>query len=179
MEANVEVYDAVKTRLTVRQHKSDPVPDDVVMKLLKAAQWAPSSRNLQPWHFIVVRDRDTLREIGSVASSGSFIADAPMAIAIAMERDADRPELDAGRTLQQIELVAWEEGLGTCFVGLRVEEQNRKVKDILGIPNDLELITILPFGFRPNNMRGGRRRDRKALGEMAHDGKFGQPYPEE
>ena len=175
----MEVYDAVRTRLTVRQYKSDPVPDDVVMKLLKAAQWAPSSRNLQPWLFIVVRDRDTLREIGSVASSGSFIADAPMAIAIAMEHDADRPELDAGRTLQQIELVAWEEGLGTCFVGLRVEEQNRKVKDILGIPNDLELITILPFRFRPNNMRGGRRRDRKALGEMAHDGTFGQPYPEE
>jgi len=61
----VEVYDAVKTRLTVRQYKSDPVPDDVVMKLLKAAQWAPSSRNLQPWHFIVIRDRDTLREIGA------------------------------------------------------------------------------------------------------------------
>jgi nitroreductase len=154
------------------------VPDDVVMKLLRAGQWAPSSRNLQPWHFIVIKDRDTLREIGSIASSGQFISDAPMAIAIAMEGDADRPELDAGRTLQQIELVAWEEGLGTCFIGLRVEEQNQKVKEILGIPENVELITLLPFGYRPDNMKGGRRRDRKSLGDMAHDGKFGQAYQE-
>ncbi|MCH8309007.1 MAG: nitroreductase family protein [Chloroflexi bacterium] len=174
----MEVYDAVRTRLTVRQYKPDPVPDEVVMKLLRAGQWAPSSRNLQPWHFIVIRDRDTLREIGSIATSGQFISDAPMAIAIAMEGDADRPELDAGRTLQQIELVAWEEGLGTCFIGLKVEEQNRKVKDILGIPDDLVLVTVLPFGYRPDGLRGGRRRARKALSEMAHDGKFGRPYPE-
>jgi len=174
----MEVYDAVRTRLTVRQYKPDPVPDDVVMKLLRAGQWAPSSRNLQPWHFIVIKDRNTLREIGSIASSGQFISDAPMAIAIAMEGDADRPELDAGRTLQQIELVAWEEGLGTCFIGLRVEEQNQKVKEILGIPENIELITLLPFGYRPDNMKGGRRRDRKSLGDMAHDGKFGKAYSE-
>jgi nitroreductase len=174
----MEVYDAVRTRLTVRQYKPDPVPDDVVMKLLRAGQWAPSSRNLQPWHFIVIKDRNTLREIGSIASSGQFISDAPMAIAIAMEGDADRPELDAGRTLQQIELVAWEEGLGTCFIGLRVEEQNQKVKEILGIPENIELITLLPFGYRPDNMKGGRRRDRKSLGDLAHDGKFGKAYSE-
>ena len=63
----MEVYDAVRTRLTVRQYKSDPVPDDVVMKLLKAAQWAPSSRNLQPWHFIVISDPAIKRQIREAA----------------------------------------------------------------------------------------------------------------
>lgn len=174
----MEVFDAIRTRLTIRQYKPDPVPEEVVAKLLRAGQWAPSSRNLQPWHFIVIRDTDTLREIGAIATSGRFVADAPVAIAIAMETDADRPELDAGRALQQIELVAWEEGLGTCFVGLRVEEQNRRVKEILGIPEGLELITILPFGYRPDGLRGGRRRNRKALSQVAHDGRFGQAYPE-
>ena len=55
----MSVYDVVRSRLTVREFTDDPVPDEVVEKLLTAAQWAPSSRNLQPWHFIVVRDKDT------------------------------------------------------------------------------------------------------------------------
>ncbi|MDP6072287.1 MAG: nitroreductase family protein [SAR202 cluster bacterium] len=172
----MEVYEAIQTRLTVRQFKPDAVPDDVVMKLLRAGQWAPSSRNLQPWHFIVVRDRDMLKQIGAVATSGSFVADAPMAIAIAMD-NADRAELDAGRALQQMELVAWDEGLGTCFVGLRVEEQNRKVKELLGIPEGMELITILPFGYRDEKLRRTRR-PREALSGIAHDERFGQANPE-
>ena len=143
----MDVYEAVRTRLTVREFKPDPVPDEVVEKLLRAVQWAPSSRNRQPWRLVVVRDKDTLRKIGSIASSGRFVADAPMAIAVAME-NADRPDLDTGRAVQQMELVAWEEGLGTCFVGLRLAEQNRQVKQLLAIPDSFDLVTVLPFGYR-------------------------------
>ena len=172
----MSVYEVVRSRLTVREFTDEPVPDEVVEKLLRAAQWAPSSRNLQPWHFVVVRDRDTLRAIGGIASSGRFVADAPMAIVIAMD-NADRPDLDTGRALQQMELVGWEEGLGTCFVGLRVAEQNRRVKELLGIPDNLELVTVLPFGYRLNDSRGNMgRKNRKSLTEIAHSEKFGQPY---
>ena len=132
----MDVYEAVRSRLTVREFKPDPVPDEVVQKMLRAVQWAPSSRNRQPWHLVVVRDRETLGKIGSIASSGRFVADAQVAIAVAME-NADRPDLDTGRAIQQMELVAWEEGLGTCFVGLRVAEQNRQIKELLGIPERL------------------------------------------
>ena len=172
----MSVYDIVRSRLTVREFTEDPVPDEVVEKLLRAAQWAPSSRNLQPWHFVVIRDGDTLRKIADIASSGRFIADAPMAIAIAMD-NADRPDLDTGRALQQMELVGWEEGLGTCFVGLRVAAQNRRVKELLGIPDDMELVTVLPFGYRADNRRGNMgRKNRKSLSDIAHSEKFGQPY---
>ena len=170
----MEVYDCIRSRLTVRRFKPDPVPDEVVNKILRAAQWAPSSRNLQPWHFIVVRDRETLTTIGRIATSGSFIADSPLAIAIAMD-DADRPELDAGRVLQQMELVAWSEGLGTCFVGLPVAEQNRQIKDLLGIPVRMELITVLPFGYRAETLKGTSKR-RKALSEIAHSERFGSQF---
>ena len=129
----MEVYECVRSRVTVRSIKPDPVPDAVVRKLLRAGRWAPSSRNRQPWHFIVVSDAQMLKRLGEIATSGRFIADAPLAIAIVVD-DADRPELDAGRALQQMELVAWDEGLGTCFVGLRVEEQNWQIKELLGMP---------------------------------------------
>ena len=64
----MDVFEAVKTRLTVRVFKPDPVPEEVVEKILLAAQWSPSSRNLQPWHFIVIRDRGTLEAIGKIAT---------------------------------------------------------------------------------------------------------------
>lgn len=172
----MDVHEAVRTRLTVRQFKPDPVPDEVVHKILEAARLAPSSQNLQPWHFIVIRNRETLQRLGQIASSGRFVSDAPMAIAIAMD-NADRPDLDAGRSLQQMELVAWEEGLGTCFVGLRVAEQNQQVKELLGIPDNLVLITLLPFGYRLDNVTGTRGvRSRKALSEIAHNERFGISY---
>ena len=170
----MEVYECVRTRRTIRRFKPDPVPEATITRVLRAARWAPSSRNQQPWHFIVVRDRDILRSIGEIATSGQFVGDAPVAIAIVMD-GADRADLDAGRALQQMELVAWAEGLGTCFVGLRVEEQNKKVKELLNIPARMELITLLPFGYRPDGSdRHGKRR--KPLSEIAHSETFGHPY---
>lgn len=172
----MDVYDAVRTRLTVRTFKPDPVPDEVVEKILEAARVAPSSRNRQPWRLVVIRDRSMLREIGAIATSGRFVADAPMAVAVAMD-SADRPDLDAGRMLQQMELVAWAEGLGTCFVGLPVEEQSSSIKQLLRIPSEYELITVLPFGYRTDDIgSSGSRKSRKSMSEIAHREKFGQPY---
>ncbi len=168
----MSVYENVRERMTVREFKPDPVPEPVVRKLLQAGRWAPSSRNRQPWRFVVIRDRRVLGRLGEIATSGRFLADAPLGIAILME-GADSPELDAGRALQQMELVAWEEGLGTCFVGLPTAEQQRDVKDLLGIPDSTHLITVLPFGYRARTPRGKRRRP---LSEIAHNGKYGVPY---
>ena len=150
----MSVYENVRERMTVREFKPDPVPEPVVKKLLQAGRWAPSSRNRQPWRFVVIRDREVLGRVwASIATSGRFLADAPLAIAILME-GADSPELDAGRALQQMELVAWEEGLGTCFVGLPTAEQQRGVKELLGIPDGVHLITVLPFGYRARTPQG-------------------------
>ena len=170
----MDVFEAVRTRLTVREFKPDPVPDDVVQKMLKAVQWAPSSRNRQPWRLVVVRDKDMLRKIGSIASSGRFVADAPMAIAVAME-NADRPDLDTGRAVQQMELVAWEEGLGTCFVGLRLAEQNRQIKELLGIPESFDLVTVLPFGYRLVESQGRQgMKNRKSMDDIVHWEQYGE-----
>ena len=170
----MDVHECLDTRLTIREFKADRVPLAVTTKILHAAQWSPSSRNRQPWQFIVVTDSEVLKNIGSVATSGSFIADAPMAIAVFM-RGAERPDLDAGRAIQQMELMAWSLGLGTCFVGFRDQAQASQVKDMLGAPADFELITVLPFGYRLDSVRG-RNRKRKPLSAIAHMGRYGYPY---
>ena len=112
----MDIYECLRTRRTVREFKPDPVSDESLGKLLSAARWSPSSRNQQPWRFIVIRDRDeTLVKLGETAGSGGFLARAPIAIAIVME-NADQPQMDAGRVLQQMfcKLVAWSEGMPGC-----------------------------------------------------------------
>ena len=176
LEVEMEVWDALRTRLTVRRFKPEPVPDEIVAQLLQVGLWSPSSRNLQPWHFVVIKNRETLQKIGRITIYGPFLGDAPMAIAIGMDkRIADRPELDSGRVLQQMEIFAWSEGMGTCFVAFHEPDQNRAAKELLGMPDHIELITIMPFGFRPDHIKGTRRR-RKALSEVAHAEWFGEPY---
>ena len=170
----MEVYECIRNRRTVREYKPEPIPESVVMRILQAGRWAPSSSNSQSWHFIVISDRDTLTALGNIASQGRFIGQAPLAIAIVMD-NAARPQLDAGRALQQMELIAWSEGLGTCFVGLRAEEQQVALKELLAIPSEMELITILPFGYREEGFTG-RGVARKSMSEIAHSEKFGQSY---
>ncbi len=169
----MEVYNCIRTRISVRNFKPDAVPSSVVTKMLRAARWAPSARNRQPWHFIVVKDREMLAEIGNTASSGSFIGNAPLAVAVAME-NANRPELDAGRALQQMELAAWSEGVGGCFAGVRGDE-NKKVKELLGIPEDIELIAVIAFGY-PTDEALGQGKRRKPLSQIAHNERFGQAF---
>ena len=169
----MEVYQCIRTRLTVRIFRPDPVPDRVITKMLRAARWAPSARNRQPWHFVVIRNQEMLTEIGKIASSGSFIAGAPLAIGVIMD-NANRPELDAGRAIQQMELAGWSEGVGGCFAGIRGEE-NQKVKGLLEIPNEMELVTVIAFGYpTPEAQAKGKRR--KPLSEIAHSERFGQSY---
>ena len=170
----MNVYDCMRTRRTVRDFKPDPIPEDVLHKILQVARWSPTSSNAQPWHFVVVDDAGILKQLGTIATQGSFIGDAPLAIAIVMEA-AFRPGLDAGRAIQQMELLAWSEGLGTCFVGFRDPSQAVQVKELLGIPEDFELVTVLPFGYRIDRPKG-QGVPRKPMSEIAHRGRFGQPY---
>ena len=73
--------------------------------------------------------------------------------------------------------MGWSEGLGTCFVGVRQAEQQKAVKELLGIPEDMELITLMPYGYRVPGARG-RGIPRKPMAEIAHRDRFGQPFQE-
>ena len=83
----MEVFDAVRTVLAIRRyHETPPVPPDLVYRIVEAGRLTGSSMNLQPWHFIVVQDRDMLRRLGALARTGPYIAQAPLAIVVAIER---------------------------------------------------------------------------------------------
>ena len=167
----MDVYRSIRTRVAVRSFTPDPIPEPAIKKILRAGQWAPSRRNTQPWHFIVIRDRQTLAQLASMTSGGPYIADAPLAIAIVME-NARMSQFDAGRLIENMLLVAWSEGIGTCFVG---GFDHDKVKELLDIPQDMDFITVMPYGYPTEAAKSGGKR-RKPLSEITHVERFWEKW---
>ena len=166
------VYEAIRSRVAVKEFKPDPVPEAVIRKVLLAARWAPSQRNRQPWRFIVIQDREMLRQIGALASSGGYIAQAPLAIAVVLEAGARMGQFDAARAIENMLLAAWAEGVGTSYVG---QMDRDRIKELLEIPAEMELVTVMPYGY-PTPGAAAVEKKRKSLGEIAHRERFGQPY---
>jgi nitroreductase len=167
----VEVFEAVRTVLAVRAYQDKSVPLVIIRRIVEAGRLTGSSMNQQPWHFIVVENRDTLRRLGELARTGPYIAQATLAIVVAIEKTRFAVS-DASRAIQSVILTAWSEGVGSNWVGfLGLSEVN----PLLGIPDELEVLAILAFGY-PTQDIGQGKKERKPLSEVAHLGRFGQPF---
>ncbi len=167
----MQAFDAVRTVLAVRNYQDKPVPPDVVRRIVEAGRLTASSRNGQPWHFIVVENRDTLRQLGALARTGPYIAQAPLAIVVAIAK-TEFAVSDASRAIQSMVLTAWSEGVGSNWVGFL---GLTGVNSLLGIPDDLDVLAILPFGYPAQASHQGKKQ-RKLLSEVAHRERFAQPF---
>ncbi len=167
----MDVFEAVRTLLAVRSYQDRPVPEEVVRRIVEAGRLTASSMNLQPWHFIVVQDRETLRQLGALVQTGPYIAQAALAIVVAIERTRFAVS-DASRAAQSMMLTAWGDGVGSNWAGFGGLDA---VKPLLGIPDELDVLAVLPFGY-PAQAVGKGRKQRKPLGQVAHRERYGQPF---
>jgi len=158
----------IRTRREIRDYLDKPIPQECVDQILQAGRLAPSSKNSQPWHFIVIRDKGTLQRISDLTPTGKHIVQAPLAIAILMD-GAKLPEIDGARATQNMVLAAWSMGIGSCWVTNFYEDG---VKDLLGVPQRMKLVTVMPFGY-PTEPKTTRKKIRKPLNEIVHYEKFG------
>ena len=167
-----------KVRQT-RQYRLDPVPNDVLAELLEIARWTGSSRNTQPWHFIVVTDREQLRQISEIRPPIRWVADAPLAIAIVLDGANHTTEAyDEGRVTERLLIGARLLGLGGGTAWFGDEAQQQRGKSILGIPPDRAARSVVVLGYpttsrdpRPGAVEGGRR----PLEEIVSYGRWGEP----
>jgi nitroreductase len=167
----MEVFEAVRTVLAVRKYIKKSIPEESILKILEAGRLTGSARNRQPWHFILVQKRETLQELSRLTRSGPFIADAELAIAVAIEK-TDFAVSDASRAIQSMILTAWSEGIVSNWAGFLGQRDSQK---LLGIPGHLDLLAILAFGYPTfSNFYG--KKNRKSLAEIAHSERFGNPY---
>jgi nitroreductase len=167
----MDVFDAIRTLLAVRAYQDESIPEDLVRRIVEAGRLTGSGMNRQPWHFIVVRERETLRRLGALATSGSYVAQAPLAVVVATDKTRFAVS-DASRAIQSMLLTAWADGVGSNWVGFGGLD---KVKDLLDIPAGLEVLAILPFGY-PARPVGRGKKQRKPLREVAHLERYGRPF---
>jgi nitroreductase len=167
----MEVFEAIRTVLAVREYQDKPIPPDVVRRIVEAGRLTGSSQNRQPWHFIVVDERATLQELGRLARTGPYISQAPLAIVVAINKT--RPAVsDGSRAIQSMILAAWAEGVGSNWVGFVGLDE---IKPLLGIPDEWDILAILPFGY-PVRAVGQGKKKRKPLAEVAHHNQVGRSF---
>jgi nitroreductase len=141
----MELLEAIRTRRAIRRFKQEPVPPELIEKMLEAARWAPSSANSQPWEFIVVTDPQTKKRMSRAFVIGSFLNEAPLAIAVVVDRLRTACPLQDGTTAAYaIWLEAHDLGLGACWVNPNIPFA---LKKILGLPFNKKLITVLAIGY--------------------------------
>jgi nitroreductase len=172
------VPELIRTVRQARQYAPDPVPDAVVGKLLEVARWTGSSRNSQPWHFIVITDREQLRRISQLRPRINWVADAPLGIAIVLDGANPAGEAyDDGRVTERLLIAARSLGLGGGVARHSDANSQAEVKRILGIPAERTAGSLVIIGYptsikdpRPNAAAAGR----KALTEIASYNRWGQ-----
>jgi nitroreductase len=164
----------ITSRFSVRTFNNDKVDKSIILEILEAAHMAPSAVNYQPWHFIVISEKEDLNSLHEVYHREWF-KEAPVCIVVCADHSLswkrksdgkDFGDVDAAIAIDHLVLKATDLGLGTCWVcNFNVELTRQK----LDIPDHIEPIAIIPIGYTTSRAPGKLRKD---LSEMIHWGKF-------
>ena len=146
----MDVLSAIQGRRSIRKYSSKAVEEEKLLKVLEAARLSPSARNQQEWKFIVVKDQAT-REKLTEAIGQPFVGEAPIILVCCgtnpesiMKCVPPRYTVDLSIATAYMILEAYEQGLGTCWLGSFDEN---KVKEVLGIPEKIRVVSITPLGY--------------------------------
>jgi nitroreductase len=173
----MEVFKAIKGRRSIRAFKEQNVSEETIKKLIESATWAPSAGNIQPWEFIIVKERETKKGLSEAALNQEFLEEAPVLIIVcaneikSSQRYGTRGTTlyciqDTAAAIQNIHLTAFSLGLGTCWVGAFDENQAR---EILHVPKGIRPVAMIPVGY-PNEKP--KLRERQPLSEIVHSETF-------
>ena len=159
-----QVAKEIRNVRQARLYSDRAVPDDVLHELLEIARWTGSSRNTQPWHFVVVADKELLRTISQLRTPINWLAAAPLGIAIVLDGAGVSEAYDEGRVTERILIAAHSLGYGAGVAWFGDDAQQAEAKRILGVPAERTARSIVMIGRpisakdpRPTARPGGRK----------------------
>ena len=163
----MDVLSAIQGRRSIRQYSSQPIEDIKLNKVLEAARLSPSANNRQSCKFVIVKDNETRANLAEAAGGQLFVGQAPV-ILVACGTDPDsimmcgqhQYTVDLSIATAYMILEAYEQGLGTCWLGSFDE---KRVKEILGIPEGIRVVAMSPLGYPTDSPA---ERPRKNLDEI-------------
>jgi len=147
----MNVYEAIRTRKSVRDFKDQPIEKEKLERILKAVRLAPSARNSQEWRFVIVQEKALRKKLAEAAYDQSFVGEGGAVVICCGESGGrimrcgqDPVPIDVAIAIDHLTLAAVEEGLGTCWIGSFYPE---KVRELCGIPEDIVIVELLALGY--------------------------------
>jgi nitroreductase len=147
-----DAFLVIASRRETRAYRPDPLPDEVVRRILEAGRISGSGANRQPWRFVVVRGRKLLDRLAPTLWA-PWNAEAPLFVALLMEGERGWA-FDGGRCAQNMMLAGWNDGVGSCPNGFKDEEAAR---ELLGVRPDQDLVIGITFGYPARGREPERR----------------------
>ena len=142
----MDALTAIANRHSVRKFKAISIPKDVLEKIVDAGRLAPTARNVQPWEFIAVTDREMLKKIGETTDTGKFIADAGACIAVVCQ--ATKYYLEDGcAATENILVAAAALGIQSCWVAGDKKAYSPSILSLLAVPPQHNLVSLLALGY--------------------------------
>jgi nitroreductase len=172
----MQTWDAIRARRNVRVYEDRPVPTDDLNRILEAGRRSPSSKNTQPWDFVVVVDRDQLVKLSRVWTYSGHVAGSAATIALVVPGFADDYErevahYDLGQATMNMMLAAADLGIGT---GHSVVADQDLARALLGLPDDRACPYLLALGYPADRpLRPLRNPTRRPFDEVVHYGRWG------
>jgi nitroreductase len=169
----MDVFEAIKTRRSVRAFTNENVGEEILIKILDAGRWAPSGINNQAWRFIVVRSRDTVQKLSELTIYGKTMLSAPLLIVVFLDKehmyDHTKDVQSIGACIQNMLLAIHSMGLGAVWLG-EISKNKEAVNKIMEAPESYELMAVIAFGYPAKKARIS---DRKDLDQIVFREKFG------
>ena len=158
----MDVIEAIHTRRSIRKFQQRPVPDELVTELLAAAMSAPSAGNQQPWHFVVITDREILGKVPSLNPYAAMAREAPLAILIcadpALEKYPGYWVQDCSAAAQNMLLAAHGKGLGAVWTGITpMEDRVAGFKKLCSLPEKVIPLALVVLGYPAQTLKAEDR----------------------
>lgn len=165
----MDAFECIATKLEVREFSTQAVSAEIRSKILEAARLTGTGMNTQHWRFIMVEKKDDLKKLAEDSTSGSWVAGANFAVIVLTNPQYGFHLIDTGRVLQNMQLTAWNLGVGSgLFTGIREE----KLRSDFAIPRGLSPSVIIGFGYPARKMTG-KRKNRLPIDELVYYEKYG------
>lgn len=149
----MDVFEVISRRRSIRKYRQGEIEDDKIEAILRCAMYAPSAINEQPWHFIAVKDKDSLRDLSEILAYGKMLSEAAAAIVICADKklcktNEDFWVQDCSAATQNILLAATAMGIGSVWLGVYPNEDRVKaISDYFGIPENIAPFNIISLGY--------------------------------
>lgn len=158
----MDIFEAILKRRSIRKYMQNKIPDNLIHDLLKAAMYAPSAMNYQPWQFIVIDDRQKLDAILEIIPHAEMLKSAQTAILICGDLNLDKNinylQQNCSAATQNLMLWAHAVGLGTCWIGVYpVEEIVVGLQKLFSLPEHVIPISLVSIGYPAENPHADER----------------------